>query len=133
MPNVTASTKSIPEKLQMKPGKTVLFINKPVAYDKLLGRLPDGVIVADSLTKVVDIVQIFVQSKVQVEQELPRVKKLLAPKGMIWLTYPKLTSIKRADINRDTISSYAETLGMEGVAMVSIDDDWSALRLKVVS
>ncbi len=35
------------------------------------------------------------------------------------------------DINRDTIAEYARTLGLEGVAMISVDDDWSALRLKV--
>jgi hypothetical protein len=133
MPVVKPSTKSIPEKLQIKPGRTVLFVNKPEAYNKLLGHLPDGVVVADQSSKSVDVVQLFVASKQQLEQELPKLKKVVAPKGMIWLTYPKLTSSKKTDINRDTIAAYAETLGLEGVAMVSIDDDWSALRLKVIS
>lgn len=31
-----------------------------------------------------------------------------------------------------TIVEYARTLGLEGVAMISVDNDWSALRLKVV-
>ena len=33
----------------------------------------------------------------------------------------------------DSIAAYARTIDMEGVAMISIDDDWSALRLKVLS
>jgi hypothetical protein len=39
----------------------------------------------------------------------------------------------KGDINRDTITAYAETIGLEGVAIVSIDEDWSALRLKITS
>jgi hypothetical protein len=38
----------------------------------------------------------------------------------------------KTDINRDTINAYAASLGLQGVAMISIDDDWSALRLKIV-
>jgi hypothetical protein len=38
----------------------------------------------------------------------------------------------KTDIHRDTINAYAKTLGLEGVAMISIDDDWSALRLKLI-
>lgn len=132
MPNATASTKSIPEKLQMKSGRSVIFVNKPAAYDKTMGRLPAGVEVADSSSKSIDIIQIFADSKQQLEKELPKWKKVVAPKGMIWVTYPKGTSKIKTDINRDIIAAYAETIGLEGVAIVAIDDDWSALRLKVV-
>jgi hypothetical protein len=37
----------------------------------------------------------------------------------------------KTDINRDTIAAYAGTLGFESVAMVAVNDDWAALRLKV--
>ena len=46
------------------------------------------------------------------------------------MTYHKGTSRVKTDINRDTINAYAHSLGLEGVAMISIDEDWSALRLK---
>jgi len=36
------------------------------------------------------------------------------------------------DVNRDTIRRYAEGFGYKAVAMVSIDDTWSALRLKLL-
>ena len=47
------------------------------------------------------------------------------------ITYHKGTSKTKTDINRDSINTYAQTIGLVGVAMISIDDDWSALRLKV--
>jgi hypothetical protein len=50
---------------------------------------------------------------------------------MIWVTYPKGTSAIETDINRDSIRTYAEILGLETIAIISVDSDWSALRLKV--
>jgi hypothetical protein len=63
--------------------------------------------------------------------QLPRLKGLMAPKGMLWVTYHKGTSKVKTDIHRDMINAYAHSIGLEGVAMISIDEDWSALRLKL--
>ena len=57
----------------------------------------------------------------------------LASGDILWVTYYKSTSKFKTDIHRDSINAYSHTLGMEGVAMISIDQDWSALRLKVFS
>lgn len=129
---IAPSTKSIPEKLQMKPGRMVLFVNKPAGYDQILGKLPSGVGVTDHSAKSVDVIQVFVENREQLEKELPRLKSLLTSKGMIWVTYPKGTADVATYINRDSIAEYATTIGMEGVAIVAIDQKWSALRLKVV-
>jgi len=50
---------------------------------------------------------------------------------LLWVTYLKETSKLQADINRDTIREYAQTVSLEAVALVSVDDTSSALRLKV--
>jgi hypothetical protein len=50
----------------------------------------------------------------------------------MWVTYHKGTSKVKTDINRDTINAYVHSIGLEGVAMISIDEDWSALRLKLI-
>ena len=132
MQKAVPSSKSIPEKLQIKPGRIVLFVNKPSGYDKLLGPLPKGVGVTDESGRFIDVIQVFVESASQLAKELPRLKSMLSAKGMIWVTYPKGSSGMQTDINRDSIAAYASTIGLEGVAIVSIDDVWSALRLKVV-
>ncbi|MCL5950945.1 MAG: hypothetical protein M1132_04355 [Chloroflexi bacterium] len=47
--------------------------------------------------------------------------------------YPKGTSKNfNAEINRDTIAAYARSVALQPVAMVAIEADWSALRLKGV-
>lgn len=124
--------KSVAQKLQIKAGRSVLFINQPQGYDALLGELPANVQIVDEPRGPVDIVQLFVASRSELEQQLPQLKELLHPKSILWVTYYKGTSRTRTDINRDTIYAYALTLGLEGVAMIAVDQDWSALRLKVV-
>jgi hypothetical protein len=126
------STKSIPDKLQLKPGRTVLFINQPEDYPTLLGELPPDVTVLSEPGRPADVIQLFVHSRTELEDQLPKLKPLLTPKGLLWVTYHKGTSKVKTDIHRDSINAYAQTLGLEGIAMISINDDWSALRLKVV-
>ena len=125
--------KSLAQKLLIKEGRSVLFVNQPEGYAARLGELPQGVVVLSAPTTPADIIQVFVASKKELEEQLPRLKPALRPNGILWVTYHKGTSKIKTDINRDSIAAYAPSIGMEGVAMVSVDDDWSALRLKVVA
>src|SRR4030042_946501 len=124
------SDKSVAQKLFIKPGNKVLMINPPPGYRTQLGALPGDATLISATENLVDVIQLFVANRAELEAQLPRLKSLLAPKGMIWVTYHKGTSKVKTDINRDTINAYAHSIGMEGVAMISIDEDWSALRLK---
>jgi hypothetical protein len=58
----------------------------------------------------------------------------LADGALFWSAYPKGTSkkYKGADINRDTGHARMKKLGFEGVSLIAIDDDWSAMRFKKV-
>ena len=124
------SDKSVAEKLPIKAGYKVLLFNIPPDYKSLLGELPAGTTVLENSTEKADLIQVFVSSKKELEYQLSNLKALLKPKGLLWITYPKGTSKVKADINRDSINAYAQTIGLTGIAMISIDDTWSALRLK---
>ena len=125
------SEKSIVERLFIKPGNQVLLINPSAGYQSKLGALPTGAALLSSSAVPVEVIQLFVANRAELEAQLPRLKKLLAPKGMLWVTYHKGASKVKTDINRDTINAYALSIGLTGVAMISIDEDWSALRLKL--
>jgi hypothetical protein len=58
----------------------------------------------------------------------------LADGALFWSAYPKGTSkkYKGADINRDTGHARMKKLGFEGVSLIAIDDDWSAMRFKKI-
>jgi agmatine/peptidylarginine deiminase len=125
------SDKSIAQKLSIKPGYKFLLVNPPQGYLVVLGELPTEAILLSDSSCMVETIQVFVANRAELEAQLPRLKELMAPKGMLWVTYHKGTSKVKTDIHRDTINAYAKTLGLEGVAMISIDEDWSSLRLKL--
>jgi hypothetical protein len=125
------SEKTLAEKLLIKAGYRVLLVNTPDGYENILKDLPQGVKILEKLSKNIDLIQLFVNTLAELEAELIAIKPLLKPDGILWLSYPKKTSKIKADINRDSINAYARTVGLQGVSMVSIDDTWSALRLKI--
>jgi len=126
------SDKTIAQKLFIKPGNTILLVNPPEGYLARMGELPDGTILRNVSSEPVEVIQVFVADRAELEGHLPRLKELMKPKGMLWVTYHKGTSKVKTDIHRDTINAYAHSIGLQGVAMISIDDDWAALRLKKI-
>lgn len=125
------SDKEIAKKLMLKPGSRLLLVGSPPGYPASLGQLPEGVTVSTRAEGKADVVQVFVRSREELEGSLAKMKATLSPGGMIWVTYPKGTSKIKSDVNRDSIREFAKTLGLEAVAIFSVDGDWSALRLKV--
>ncbi len=77
-----------------------------------------------------DLIQAFVSSQGELEAQLAGLKARRKPKGLLWITYPKGAAKIKSDIHRDTIWRYAQTIGLAGVALVTVDDTWSAMRLK---
>jgi hypothetical protein len=57
--------------------------------------------------------------------------KLAHGDAVIWFAYPKGTSKRyKSEINRDTGWKALRAAGFEGVRMVAIDEDWSAVRFR---
>jgi hypothetical protein len=106
----------------------VLLVNEPEGYSAILGELPDGATIIRESVSSVDLIQVFVSSKEQMEELLPKIKKLILKNELLWVSYPK----GKAEINRDSIREYASTIGLQTVSQVAINDVWSALRLKTV-
>ena len=129
----TMSEKSIAQKMLFKPGQKVFLVTPPPDYIELLGQIPDGVEILTRTTVPVDIIQLFSASRKGLEEQMPWLKPLIKPGGMLWITYYKGTARVKTDINRDTINAYAHTLGLEGVSIISVNEDGSAMRFKGLS
>ncbi|HOW90842.1 MAG TPA: hypothetical protein PK883_00885 [Anaerolineaceae bacterium] len=123
------SEKSIRTRLQLKAGRTLLIVDPPDGYVENLGEVPAGADVTAQLQPAF-IVQVFIRSQIELSAAIERYAPLVLPGGMLWLTYPKLTSKMKSDIHRDSINDFAKLNGWIGNAIISIDADWSALRLK---
>jgi hypothetical protein len=127
------TVKTVAQKLLLKENQHLILVNVPAELLSALGPLPGGVTLLKNVDTRADAILLFVASQADLENHLPELKAQLTPKAMLWVFYYKLTSKKRGNINRDSINAYAKGLGLEGIAMISVDEDVSALRLKLVS
>jgi predicted CoA-binding protein len=124
--------KSVADKLLIKSGYRVRFINPPEGLDQLLGQRPASIEVSPTPDQLADLLLVFFNSRLEMEAQLDILTALIKPGGVLWVAYHKGTSPVKTDINRDSINAYAKTIGLQGVAMISIDKNWSALRLKKI-
>lgn len=128
----TASDKTIAQKLLLKPNQRIYLAHAPQGYIESMGSLPDGASLITDTRSTVDVIQLFVKNREELEDYLPKLKIRLSRYGVIWVTYYKGTSKFDTDINRDTIVAWAQGIDLKPVRMISVDDDWSALMLKLV-
>lgn len=52
--------------------------------------------------------------------------------SVFWVVYPKKSSKIKTDVTRDTIWESIKPMGYRPVSMVSINDTWSAMRVRPV-
>ena len=122
--------KNITEKMFVKNARTLDVLNDGGEHAALLAQLPAERRVNDG--ERADWLLLFARSRAELEQHLPVAQARLAPGGALWVAYRKGGVKAGSDIHRDDLRAFAQTVGLDSVAMVAIDSEWSALRLKQV-
>lgn len=118
------STKTIAEKLQIKPGAT-LWLSHPDRR-ALVEPLPAGVTPADQLAQA-SAALLFADSAGALRALLDAHAGELAQPSVFWVLYPKAN---RADINRDSLWPILSEYGMRPNSQIAVDEVWSALRFR---
>jgi hypothetical protein len=118
------------KKLLFKGQGPVLLLRAPGEFGETAAAF--GTPVHSSAKGAYPFVLAFAKSLSDADAIAKTVDKALASDGVFWMAYPKGTSkkYKGADINRDTGHARMGKLGFDGVSLVAIDDDWSAMRFK---
>ena len=127
-----SSKKSLSKKMFIKEGYTLLLVCEPKDYRSLLKDVPEDFTVTTDVSGPVDLIQVFVKTRSELEEQLPILKNHLKPDGFLWIAYPKGTSKIETDINRDSIWAYAKTLHLKAIHQIAVDDTWSAMRFRPV-
>lgn len=120
------------KKLRIKPDQKIAVINPPAGYLKTLGNLPDGVLVDSELVGRYDLIHAFFTHFQNLEMQIEDIKTALVADGILWISYPKQSSKRESDLNRDILRDKLADKGLKAVAQISIDDIWSALRFKIL-
>jgi hypothetical protein len=72
---------------------------------------------------------VFAKNRAELVQRIDLLREAAQRGALTWLAYPKARQLE-TDLNRDIIRDLALDRGLDLVRQVSIDDIWSALRLK---
>lgn len=120
------SEKPVAERLQVKGNRRLAVINAPQSVDNRIGARK-----VRAELDAADVILLFVHNRAELDEKLPSVLGSLKNTAIFWLAYPKLTSKLAGDLNRDSIHELAPRHGLDTVAQIAIDEDWSALRLKL--
>jgi hypothetical protein len=123
--------KTVFQKMHTKPGMTLRVIGLPEDLKTIYQSVDPDVILVDREDEKADILHLFVKSMSELEKILPGYTTLVKPSGAIWICYPKLSSTIESDLSRDIIWKYVEQLNFRPVAMVAMNDTWSAFRIKI--
>src|SRR5919199_3549036 len=118
----------ISRKLGIKEGRGVLVMDPPVGFVRRLDPLPQGASVATKPVSQMDVVLLFASSRVVLGELFPRAKHVLAPRGCIWVAWPRKSSGFFTDLSQDLVRSVGLAAGMTDDKIISIDDIWAALR-----
>src|SRR4051812_44274624 len=117
------------KKLQYKGQTPVLVLRAPEEFAKTAGEL--GTVHTAAKGRYAFALA-FAKSLADADAVAKAMAKALEPDAVFWMAYPKGTSkrYKGSDINRDIAHARMGKLGFDGVSLVAIDEDWSAMRFK---
>jgi hypothetical protein len=119
------------KKLGLREGMTVLTVQAPRNYRKLLPGLPNGIVFTTKAKPPVEFVHLFVQSVADLAAQLPVLRNELAPDGVIWVSWPKKTSGVKTDMTEDAIRTVALPIGLVDIKVCAVDPVWSGLKLVI--
>lgn len=123
------------KKLQYKLQDCVLIVHAPESFEPIFTEFSRLASVDTDPVKgrIYPFMLVFVKTEAEVRTAVKKCISHLEPDAVLWMVYPKKTAKKyKATISRDKGWDSLKDLGFEGVAMVSVDEDWSALRFRKV-
>jgi hypothetical protein len=115
------------KKLHVKPGMRIAMVNTPAGFS--LGTLPAGVTQEKSLKGDLDLALLFAAMQKELKAQWPKLVASVKQEGAIWVAYPKKSSGIASDLG---MGEWDATKGSDWnpVAMIAIDEAWSAVRYK---
>lgn len=125
------SGKPLVQKLGIKPGFCIFVDGLSVVYGDIVGALPDDVTIAKTAKAPLDLVHVFTTEAKGFPAKLRSYRKLIAPDGMIWASWPKKASGVATDVTETLVRETALANGLVDIKVCAVDDVWSGLKLVI--
>ena len=121
----------LPQKLGIKPGLTVVTINAPAKYRRLLGKIPDGVTFSDRLKPGSNFIHLFTSRRSELQKKMSILRDKISDNGTVWVSWPKKSSGISTDVTEDVVREIALPLGFVDIKVCAVDETWSELKLMI--
>lgn len=131
MPEAGYSGRPLSAKLGLKPGMICWRHRMPEDISALLQTQAPGAVIRTAPEPGVECAHVFVTERVELTGLLETLRVLLAPDGMIWVSWPKKASKLPTDITEDTIRELCLPMGLVDVKVCAVDGIWSGLKLMI--
>lgn len=116
----------LPKKLGIKPGFRLHLANAPAEVRAELREAlaqcemkPGGEL---------DFAMLFTKSRAELAREFSQTAKLLAPAGMLWVSWPKKSSGVASDLDDNLVRIIGLDAGLVDVKVCAVTEVWSGLK-----
>jgi hypothetical protein len=121
----------LPKKLGIAAGDRVAALNPPRDYREIVAPWPEAAQLAAKADSRTHLVHLFVTQRSVLAKEAQRLRKLLRPDAVLWVSWPKKAAKMPTDITEDTIREVVLPMGWVDVKVCAVDATWSGLKLVV--
>lgn len=118
----------LPKKLGIKDGFRVCLVQAPPDVKAELKSSLASCKVAHEGEAPLDFAMMFTKSKSELAAEFKRIAKLLAPAGMLWVSWPKKSSGVATDLDENVVRGIGLNGGLVDVKVCAVTEVWSGLK-----
>jgi hypothetical protein len=119
--------KTVAQKANLKPGTRIAVLHAVPGVVESLG-LPAGTAFVGPAEA--QLVLLFVRTRAELEAEVPQAVAELPSGAVLWVCFRKGSAAAGLDMSRDDVWEVAEGLDLRPLGLLSIDETWSAFRLR---
>jgi hypothetical protein len=119
----------LPTKLGVKENFRVQILNMPAAVKTELRTS----LASCRISKAgpLDLAMIFAKNAAELKKKLIPIAKLLAPAGMLWVSWPKKASGVATDLYENDVRRIGLEAGLVDVKVCAVNEIWSGLKFVI--
>jgi hypothetical protein len=118
----------LPKKLGIKAGFRVCMVEAPPEVQKELGAELGACEIVHDAKPPLDFAMVFTKSKSTLAKEFKRISRLLAPAGMLWVSWPKKSSGVATNLDENIVREIGLAAGLVDVKVCAVTEVWSGLK-----
>ena len=116
-------------KLGLAPGMSAWFLGLP---ETVRAEIADaGFVEIPNPAQGLQYAHVFMTDRAALDAQLTTLRTLIAPGGMVWVSWPKKAAKVPTDITEDTVRTLAYPLGFVDLKVCAVDAVWSGLKLMI--